>query len=76
MCDAHLGKVLDVMDELEMWDDTLLIVNTDHGFLLGEHDWWAKIRPALLPGSSACPALHLGPALTHALANAAAASSR
>ena len=44
MCDAYLGKVLDVMDELEMWDDTLLIVNTDHGFLLGEHDWWAKIR--------------------------------
>jgi len=26
----------------EMWDDTLLIVCTDHGFLLGEHDWWAK----------------------------------
>ena len=42
MCDAHLGKVLDLMDELEMWDDTLLIVNTDHGFLLGEHDYWAK----------------------------------
>lgn len=42
MCDAQLGKVLDVMDELAMWDDTLLIVCTDHGFLLGEHDWWAK----------------------------------
>lgn len=43
MCDAHLGKVLDLMDELELWDDTLLIVCTDHGFLLGEHDWWAKM---------------------------------
>ncbi len=43
MCDAHLGKVLDLMDELELWDDTLLIVCTDHGFLLGEHDWWAKV---------------------------------
>jgi arylsulfatase A-like enzyme len=43
MCDEHLGKVLDLMDELDMWDDTLLIVNTDHGFLLGEHDWWAKV---------------------------------
>ncbi|MFI2859037.1 sulfatase [Paenibacillus sp. JSM ZJ436] len=42
MCDAYLGKVLDVMDELGMWEDTMLIVNTDHGFLLGEHDWWAK----------------------------------
>jgi arylsulfatase A-like enzyme len=44
MCDRHLGRVLDVMDELNLWDDTLLIVNTDHGFLLGEHDWWAKCR--------------------------------
>ena len=42
MCDSYLGKVLDLMDELELWDDTLLIVCTDHGFLLGEHDWWAK----------------------------------
>jgi len=42
MCDAYLGKVLDVMDELNMWADTMLIVNTDHGFLLGEHDSWAK----------------------------------
>lgn len=42
MCDENLGRVLDLMDRLELWDDTLLIVGTDHGFLLGEHDWWAK----------------------------------
>ncbi|WP_166849355.1 sulfatase [Isoptericola sp. BMS4] len=42
MCDANLGRVLDAMDEHDMWDDTLLIVNTDHGFLLGEHGWWGK----------------------------------
>ena len=42
MCDTYLGKVLDLMDDLDMWDDTMLIVCTDHGFLLGEHDWWAK----------------------------------
>ena len=42
MCDTYMGKVLDLMDELNMWEDTLLIVCTDHGFLLGEHDWWAK----------------------------------
>ncbi|QNK57899.1 sulfatase [Paenibacillus sp. PAMC21692] len=46
MCDHYLGKVLDLMDENDMWKDTMLIVNTDHGFLLGEHDWWAKcIQP-------------------------------
>jgi arylsulfatase A-like enzyme len=42
MCDAYLGRVLDLMDELDLWKDTMLIVNTDHGFLLGEHDFWAK----------------------------------
>ena len=47
MCDAYLGKVLDVFDQYDLWKDTLLIVNTDHGFLLGEHDWWGKsIMPA------------------------------
>ena len=44
MCDAYLGKVLDAMDKYDLWTDTMLIVNTDHGFLLGEHDWWGKCR--------------------------------
>jgi arylsulfatase A-like enzyme len=42
MCDHYLGKVLDLMDRLDLWKDTMLIVNTDHGFLLGEHEQWAK----------------------------------
>jgi arylsulfatase A-like enzyme len=42
MCNHSLGRVLDFMDAHDMWDDTMLIVNTDHGFLLGEHGWWAK----------------------------------
>lgn len=44
MCDEYLGKVLDMMDKYNLWEDTMLIVNTDHGFLLGEHDWWGKCR--------------------------------
>ncbi len=42
MCDESLGRILDLMDKENMWDDTMLIVNTDHGFLLGEHGCWAK----------------------------------
>jgi arylsulfatase A-like enzyme len=42
MCDHTLGLLLDKMDAENMWEDTLLIVNTDHGFLLSEHDWWGK----------------------------------
>ncbi|MBC9727264.1 sulfatase [Streptomyces sp. TRM68367] len=45
MCDRSLGRVLDAMDELELWDDTLLMVVTDHGYLLGEHGWWGKGVP-------------------------------
>lgn len=41
-CDWNLGRILDVMDEKNMWENTMLIVNTDHGFLLGEHEYWAK----------------------------------
>lgn len=43
MCDQSLGRVLDLMDELNLWDDTMLIVWTDHGFMLGEHGCWAKM---------------------------------
>lgn len=42
MCDARLGDVLDAFDRYGLWDDTMLIVWTDHGFLLGEHGVWAK----------------------------------
>lgn len=42
LCDENLGRVLDAMDEYDLWGDTMLIVNTDHGFLLGEHGQWAK----------------------------------
>ena len=42
-CDQQLGRVLDVFDKHDLWQDTMLVVNTDHGFLMGEHDWWAKV---------------------------------
>ncbi len=42
MCDESLGKVLDLFDRYNLWSDTLLIVNTDHGFLLGEHGYLGK----------------------------------
>lgn len=42
MCDHYLGTLLDRFDALDLWKDTALVVTTDHGFLLGEHDWWGK----------------------------------
>jgi arylsulfatase A-like enzyme len=40
MVDDQVGRLLDVMDHENLWNDTMLIVNTDHGCFLGEHDWW------------------------------------
>ncbi|WP_299655999.1 sulfatase [uncultured Jannaschia sp.] len=42
MCDARFGELLDWLDRENAWDDTCVILTTDHGFLLGEHDWWGK----------------------------------
>jgi arylsulfatase A-like enzyme len=48
MCDEHLGRILDCFDALNLWQDTAIVLTTDHGFLLGEHEWWGKNRmPAL-----------------------------
>ncbi|WP_244478802.1 MULTISPECIES: sulfatase-like hydrolase/transferase [unclassified Mesorhizobium] len=47
MCDELLGRVLDAFDTQDLWKDTVLIVSTDHGYLLGEHDFWAKNRMTL-----------------------------
>jgi arylsulfatase A-like enzyme len=43
-CDHYLGQVLDAFDEHDLWRDTMLVVWTDHGFLLGEHEQWGKMR--------------------------------
>jgi arylsulfatase A-like enzyme len=42
-CDRQLGRVLDAFDRHGLWDDTMLIVWTDHGFLLGEHECLGKV---------------------------------
>jgi len=41
-CDHSIGQILDLFDQHNLWEDTMLIVWTDHGFLLGEHGCWAK----------------------------------
>ena len=44
MCDHYLGRLLDYFDTHDLWADTALILTTDHGILLAEHDWWGKMR--------------------------------
>ncbi|MFB6146771.1 MAG: sulfatase-like hydrolase/transferase [Halobacteriaceae archaeon] len=42
MVDRWFGRLLDRLDREGLWDDTLVAVTTDHGFLLGEHGWVGK----------------------------------
>lgn len=42
MCDEYLGKLLDLFDAYDLWKDTMLIVNTDHGYFLGEKGFMGK----------------------------------
>ncbi|MEX0502448.1 sulfatase [Alphaproteobacteria bacterium LSUCC0719] len=43
-CDQQLGRLIDYLDDHDMWTDTCVVLTTDHGFMLGEHDWWGKLR--------------------------------
>ncbi|MEI6569284.1 MAG: sulfatase/phosphatase domain-containing protein, partial [Verrucomicrobiota bacterium] len=40
--DGQIGRVLDAMDRLKLWDNTIVVLLNDHGYHLWEHDWWGK----------------------------------
>ena len=42
MTDAHFGRLIDKMKELGLYDDTLIIVTSDHGYFLGERNLFGK----------------------------------
>ncbi len=41
--DAQVGKVLDALEESGQMDNTLIVFFSDHGYHLGEHNWWNKV---------------------------------
>ncbi|MBK8505743.1 MAG: sulfatase [Saprospiraceae bacterium] len=51
--DAQVGKVLDALEAAGLEDKTIIIFTSDHGYHLGEHDFWAKV--SLLDESSGVP---------------------
>lgn len=40
--DAQVGKVLDALEQAGLMESTLIIFFGDHGYHLGEHNWWNK----------------------------------
>jgi len=51
--DAQVGKVLDALKISGLDEKTIVIFTSDHGYHLGEHDFWAKVslheESALVP---------------------------
>ena len=41
--DAQIGKVFATMDRLKLWENTMVVLIGDHGYHLGEHEWWNKV---------------------------------
>ena len=42
LVDRHLGRILQKVGDLRLWDDTIVVVTSDHGTSLGEHDRTGK----------------------------------
>lgn len=41
--DVQVGKVLKALEESGQMDNTLIVFFGDHGYHLGEHNWWNKV---------------------------------
>ncbi|MCL4415551.1 MAG: sulfatase [Actinobacteria bacterium] len=44
MVDRCVGKLLDKVKKLGIWDDTVIIFTSDHGFCFGEHGLFGKAK--------------------------------
>ncbi len=65
--DAQVGKVLTALDEAGLRDNTIVIFTSDHGYHLGEHDFWAKV--SLRDESSQVPLIISAPGKKPAVCN-------
>lgn len=63
--DRQVGKVLDTLKTEGLEENTIVIFTSDHGYHLGEHDFWAKV--SLHEESAAVPLIISIPGKTPAV---------
>jgi len=61
MLDDYLAKIMEVLTETGMLEDTLVIYTSDHGDMLGDHGLWFK--NAAYEASSRVPFIIAGPGI-------------
>ena len=58
--DAQVGRILKALDDLGLRGDTLVVFTSDHGYHLGEHEFWQKMslheESTRIPLIRRCPA--------------------
>lgn len=67
--DRQVGKVMNALEKAGLREKTIIIFTSDHGYHLGEHDFWAKV--SLLDESAQVPLIisvpGKQPAICHSL---------
>jgi arylsulfatase A-like enzyme len=61
MTDRWLGVFMDRLHELELGSSTVVVLVSDHGYLLGEHGWTGKIASSLHPQLMRVPLIVVDP---------------
>ena len=65
LADRWLGQVLDAMDELDLWRNTMVILHTDHGTFNGDHGRIGKLQTHEFAAKNMIPFIVSHPELGH-----------